>query len=173
MPATILILSEDGATEAHATVRALARRMLRLIEPGYREQDVDFLPLHDELARQSVLGNRWDSREPRFRQPRIALMRTLVTRLLASETSFVFYHIDGDQRWARRAQSEKIGKFARFLDEAVRNNADERTPGRDAMTLATTCRERLFLLTPFYRAAATHETKKPTNRSVLRRMKWS
>ena len=151
MRASILILSEDSAKDAHATVCVLARRMLRLIQPDYVENDVVFLPLGAESAdaQRAVQGNRWDSRDARGQTWRIALIRTLATRVLAGENSFVFYHIDGDQPWKERKRSEKLSKFERFRDEIARH-AEALKQDMDPVEIRAAVRDRLQLLTPFY-----------------------
>lgn len=146
----ILVLSEDASADAHATLSALTRRMLRLIVPGYCEKSVIFSPLSsvDANALHAVHGNRWDSKDAAGRRWRIELMKTLASRILAG--SFILYHIDGDRAWADRQSSEKPAKFDLFLEEIVRNFADERKPGREAQAIRAAFAERLRLLTPFY-----------------------
>lgn len=151
MRASILILSEDSAKDAHATVCALARRMLRLVQPDYVESEVVFLPLGAESAdaQRAVQGNRWDSGDARGQTWRIALIRALATRVLAGENSFVFYHIDGDKPWKERKQSEKLSKFERFRDEIARH-AEALKQDMNPAEIRAAVRDRLQLLTPFY-----------------------
>lgn len=54
----VLVLSEDSAGSALASLRALARSMLRLVDPSHQEQRVDLEP-EDEEAQRAMHANLW------------------------------------------------------------------------------------------------------------------
>ena len=61
---SILILSEDSASDGYETLVAIVKKMLRLIMPDIQTQLIAFDPNNDRAAR-GVFANRWKSKEKR------------------------------------------------------------------------------------------------------------
>ncbi len=149
MSLTILVLSEDNGKEAYETVSALARRMFRLIVSGWYPREDTFQPLSDAQAQAAVRGNLWKSTKGPQWSLRQKLLRTLATKLLEGDRSFVIFHIDGDCAWAERKRSENVAKFALFKEELGRLIGmflqQRRRPAPTAYSL-----QRLLVLMPFW-----------------------
>lgn len=147
---SFLVLGEDSAGDAHLTLVALARKMLRLVDDNYDWQQIRFEPPESPGARAALRGNLWKSKSPRDYNDRRALIGYIATKLLEGETSFVLYHIDGDRTWADREESENVRKFRAFIETDVRQFVEHRRRqmGRDVdgeFSLA-----QLLVMVPFY-----------------------
>jgi hypothetical protein len=79
---SILVLSEDSAHDAHATLVELAKRMLRFIDPKCGIHRIRFEPPDNEQARRALRGNLWKSTNPREQVFRRALIGYIATKLL-------------------------------------------------------------------------------------------
>jgi hypothetical protein len=148
---SILVWSEDHAPDAHDTVRALAKKMLTLVDPVCRTNRVEFEPLNNAEAR-ALKGAGWKSTRPRDLPKLVGLRRAIASKLIESTASvdgFVFFHIDGDTAWERQADSEQRAKFAE-LAAAVEQlvMADLARQGRGAETRAIMSRFRVLM--PFH-----------------------
>ncbi|HSO00812.1 MAG TPA: hypothetical protein VLS89_21120 [Candidatus Nanopelagicales bacterium] len=162
---SLLVLTEDSAASAHDVVVALTRKMLWLLDPGYRRDLVEFRPA-DGASRKVAQGNLWKSRKPRDRARIVLLGRVIAARLLQEDVpGFVLFHIDGDVPWSRHEDSENVERFEGFIRDYVRPALDHalRTQQKDrgeswpdeqmdgAMQAALL---RLLLLVPFYSVEA-------------------
>ncbi len=81
-------------------------------------------------------GNLWKSRNPFDRQKIILLGRAIAAKLIEDPIGFVAFHVDGDRRWAERASSENVAKFAEFVSTYVQpgvHHALRRQHDRDAL----------------------------------------
>lgn len=158
---SLLVLTEDGAARAHATLVALIKKMLLRLDPACGTHLVQLEP-QNEHARKAMLGNLWKSRRP-LDHPKIVLLgRAIAGKLLEqSVPGFVLFHVDGDVPWARRVDSENVKKFEAFrqqyvmpaLDRALRTKQnDHAKPATDEqITIAArTALRKLLPLIPFY-----------------------
>ncbi len=111
---SILIWSEDHASDAHETVFAVAKKMLTLVDSRCQTNRIEPEPLDTEAAR-ALKGAGWKSTNRRDLPKLVSLRRSIANKLVESTVSvsgFVFFHIDGDTAWERRADSEQPAKFA-------------------------------------------------------------
>lgn len=146
---SFLVLGEDSAGDAHATLVTLARKILRVVDPYYDEQHVRFEPPQDATVRAALRGNLWKSKEPRDYPKRRELIGYIATKLLEGERAFVLYHVDGDRKWAERESGENVRKFHEFIETDVRQFIDHRLQksGRAAGEVSLS---QLVLMVPFY-----------------------
>lgn len=146
---SFLVLGEDSADDAQATLVALARKLLRLVDPYYDEQHVRFEPPEGTSVRAALRGNLWKSKEPRDYAKRRELVGYIATKLLEGERAFVLYHIDGDRPWKERESGENAAKFRDFIMTDVRQFIEHRLrqSGRDAGEISLS---QLLLLLPYY-----------------------
>ena len=156
---SILVLSEDSAHDAHATLVELAKRMLRFIDPKCGIHRIRFEPPDNEQARRALRGNLWKSTNPREQVFRRALIGYIATKLLEGPASFVMFHVDGDRPWSARDSCENLDKFQRFIERDVtqfvehrrQSGADVRgKPGVSANAADLPSMEQLLRITPFY-----------------------
>ncbi|WP_437735651.1 hypothetical protein [Sorangium sp. So ce1335] len=105
-------------------------------------------------------GNLWKSRNPFDRQKIVLLGRAIAAKLIEDPIGFVAFHVDGDRRWADRASSENVVKFAEFVSTYVQpgvHNALRRQRARHALPATdediaqagAAALTRLLRLTPF------------------------
>lgn len=141
---SVLVLTEDTAADAHATVTAIAKKVLFLLEPALDIDRVSF-GRADERARAGMGFNCYKSRNPRDHGKKVALAQAIATHLLhADGPTAVLVHIDADRPWAgdHDAACENVMRF----HEAVLGRVAtllEREGQRDRLA-------RLALLVPFY-----------------------
>lgn len=118
MPALrILVLSEDSSDHAHEVVVALARSMLKIVDPAVQTQR-ERLRFDEERgdARRAVRANLWRS-TAEADQPFIrALLRAIVRQLLIVDdegrrSGFVFLHYDGDETYSNQERSDARRHF--------------------------------------------------------------
>ncbi|MGK4006896.1 hypothetical protein WMF31_30010 [Sorangium sp. So ce1036] len=156
---SILVLTEDSAAGSCETIAALVKKMLLLMDSACRTHLIAFEP-QDEQAQRAMRGNLWKSRNPFDRQKIVLLGRAIAAKLIEDPIGFVAFHVDGDRRWAERASSENVPKFAEFVSTYVQpgiDNALRRQRARDALTTsdqdiaraAAAAVARLLRLTPF------------------------
>jgi hypothetical protein len=97
---SVLLLSEDGSAQAPAVLEALARKILRWLEPTLVEDRVRLEPSNDR-EREAMRGHTWKGRDGRGHHARVALARRITTKVLERD-GFVFVHVDGDCAWSER-----------------------------------------------------------------------
>jgi hypothetical protein len=143
---SLLILTEDGAPTAHATVVAVVKRMLQLLVPDCQTHRIGFEP-RDEPAQRAVQGTGWKDETPRRHADLSLALRTIATKL-GREDGFVLFHVDGDRRWKHRASSENAAKFETIVVARVRQLL--RTRAGSTPEDAEARLGRLFAVVPFY-----------------------
>lgn len=160
-----LVLTEDGAESAVPTIEALFRAMCHLLVAGFDERKLDRSSFQPPPARHraALTASFWKS-ERRKDQPSITDLIVLIAAHLRRPNGFVLFHFDGDRRYADRASSENVKKFATHLRAKVERALRDGPPGvtdpllpRGGKRAALLCEEelqaalaRLLLLTPFY-----------------------
>jgi hypothetical protein len=148
---SFLVLGEDSATDAPATLVALARKILRLVDSYHDEQHVRFEPppAKGTSVGAALRGNLWKSKEPRDYAKRRDLIGYIATKLLEGERAFVIYHVDGDRRWSERESGENARKFRDFIETDVRQFIEHRLrqTGRPPGEISVA---QLLLLVPHY-----------------------
>jgi hypothetical protein len=102
----ILILSEDSGSNGVATVRELARCMLRLVDRSYQEKRVEFEPDGEE-AQRAMHRNGYLANTPDGRRKRVILARDIARHIFNSR-GIVLLHVDADQAWKDRATPSKL-----------------------------------------------------------------
>lgn len=143
-PLSVLVLTEDTAGDAHATVTAIAKKVLFLLEPALDVARLSF-DRADERARAGMGFNFYKSRNPRDHGKKVALAQAIATHLLhADGPTAVLVHIDADRPWAgdldvacenvTRFHEAVLGPVATLLEQKGR---------RDRLA-------HLALLVPFY-----------------------
>lgn len=123
---SVLVLTEDTASDARTTLEALARKIFLLIDPSCQTHRIRFEPPESEAVQRALRGNLWKSAEPRDQNDRRALIGYIATKLLEGPRSFVLFHIDGDRPWSEREQSENVTKFGQFIERDVRQFIEHR-----------------------------------------------
>lgn len=80
---SIVLLTEDSAQDARATVEAVVRKMLGLIVPGYGSHRIDFVP-REPFEEEAMRGNVWktDGKNPMERDRKVRLLR-YIARVLS------------------------------------------------------------------------------------------
>lgn len=148
---SFLVLGEDSARDAHATLVTLARKILRLVDHYYDDQRVRFEPppAKGTTVGAALRGNLWKSKEPRDYAKRRELIGYIATKLLEGDRAFVLYHIDGDRPWSERETSENVTKFREFIETDVRQFIEHRLRqmGRPPEEISLS---QLLLLVPYY-----------------------
>lgn len=97
---SVLVLTEDTAADAHATVTAIAKRVLFLLEPALDGERLSF-DRADERARAGMGFNCYKSRNQRDHRKKVALVQAIATHLLRADgPTAVLVHIDADRPWA-------------------------------------------------------------------------
>lgn len=116
----ILALSEDGSDHAHEVVVALSKSMLKIVDRSVQTQEKK-LQFDEQSAdaRRAMCANLWRSTKEKDQAAIRALMRAIVRQLLIEDdegrpSGFVFFHYDGDTRFADREQSDARRHFAEF-----------------------------------------------------------
>jgi hypothetical protein len=152
----VLLLSEDSARDAAATLGALAREMFRLLDPEVQPRRIGFEPAGDPEARQAMRANRWRSRNTGDYGQSVALRRLIATWLM-QDMRVVVFHYDADVTWSgreaclTRAQfQEQILRPVRVLIEGqVVNERPGILPGELASSVEDRLR-RLLAVVPTY-----------------------
>ncbi|MEQ1507908.1 MAG: hypothetical protein ABMB14_37110 [Myxococcota bacterium] len=149
---SVLVLTEDGSDDAHATLVALLKKLLRRVDDACRTDRIRFDP-QGEAERRYTVANAWKGDGPSDRASRAAarfrlidLYRTIATRLLEQDPpGFVVFHLDGDTTWSNRHTSENVQKFSARIVHHVELLVEQRDPTRAASAM-----DRLLPLVPFY-----------------------
>ena len=145
----VLILSEDSGGGGRP-LRALTRSMLRLVDPHYREQRVDFEPEGEE-AQRATHGNLYQGhKKSPGHQKLVTIARTIASHIL-NERSVVLFHVDADQAWKDRdTPSDNIRRF----HDDVKLNVVRVVEDRLAKNKSTQGKEeimsRLYLVSPYW-----------------------
>ncbi|MDO9017831.1 MAG: hypothetical protein Q8S73_33605 [Deltaproteobacteria bacterium] len=142
--ASLLLLTEDSGRDAHATHEALVRSMLRLIAPGHDASAIAIEPAND-AQRDAMRGNIWDSTKADDRPRRIALVKSIATRLCESNLHVVLFHYDGDRRWSDRDTCARHATFEKHIVTPVAQLIVSRTEEQRTRALS-----RLLTIVPFY-----------------------
>ncbi len=116
---SILVLTEDSGDDGHATIVAVLKRMLRVLDTRCQTHHLDFEP-KNEQAQRAIRGPRWKSTNPRDNADLTTLWATIATKL--ARGGFVFFHVDGDRPWSQRATSENAAKFEAIARQRVRQH---------------------------------------------------
>lgn len=146
--ATLLLLTEDSGKDAAATHEALVRAMLHLIAPGHDGGALAIEPAND-AQREAMRGNGWDSTSAEGRPRRIALVRSIATRLCQSNLHVVLFHYDGDRPWSDRNSCPRHAVFERCIVTPVKQLILHRTAEQRDRAI-----ERLVTIVPFYSVEA-------------------
>ena len=146
--ASLLLLTEDSGRDAHATHEALVRSMLRLIAPDHDARAIAIEPAND-AQRDAMRGNIWDSTKADDRPRKIALVRSIATRLCESNLHVVLFHYDGDRRWNDRDTCARHATFEKHIVTPVARLIVNRTDEQRSRALA-----RLITIVPFYSVEA-------------------
>lgn len=151
--ASILVLSEDSSPDTLRAVRALASKILRLIDPHYARDKIDLEP-EDERAQEAMWANRWQlgkKPKPENHRANVALTRSIATKIM-EPSGFVFFHTDADRCWKDREKdpslniqrvNEQILERVRIL---VREHLAKAPRGDDEAAILS----RFCLLSPYY-----------------------
>jgi hypothetical protein len=150
---SFLVLGEDSAGDAHLTLVALAKKILRLVDPYHDDQHIRFEPPEGAGVRAALRGNLWKSKKPSDYAKRRDLIGYVATKLLEGDRAFVLYHVDGDRPWAERGESENARKFRDFIETDVRQHVEHRLrqSGRPAGEISLS---QLLLMVPYYHLEA-------------------
>jgi hypothetical protein len=148
---SILVLTEDSGKHAHATMVALCKKMLQLVEPACQTQRIEFEPAR-ESARYIVNANRWKSGQKH--RERVDLVRTVATKI-GERNGFVLFHVDGDCAWSRQASADSREKFEKLIVRPLRallasDVRGQPLSGPEVESLLA----RLRLIVPFYSVEA-------------------
>lgn len=114
-----LVLTEDSANNAFATVRLLVKQLIQVVDPKTAVQRIDFEPATDEHVKRACIANRWKSTALADQPARIALIREIAGKL-REPGGFVFFHFDGDTVWSKRKVSENHARFSEIIEAGVR-----------------------------------------------------
>lgn len=146
----LLLLTEDSSKQADDVLEALAKEMLRLVEPRAQVYKLSFEPLKHTEARLAMRANHWRSRKPRDEQ-KIRELRRYIANILMQEQGFVLFHMDGDRRWSKPGEQEDK---TRVFDERIRKPVEQLVLGellkkQSAASLKDRL-SRLRIVMPFY-----------------------
>ena len=152
---SILVLTEDGSSDAFDVVRALVKKMLLLVDEHAQTHRVQIDPANDG-AKRAMRGNLWKSSRPADHKHKVDLTRAIATQLLqANNAGFVVFHVDGDRRWSEHGSSENLAKFDAYRT-SIQRTIDELAFRQRPVNPDTASRRkaaaigRLLLLVPFY-----------------------
>lgn len=142
---SVLILTEDTGEDAHATIVAVARKLLLLLEPRLDVERVGFSRA-EERARVGMGFNCYASRKPRDNDKKVLLAQAIATHLLIADVATaVFVHIDGDGPWSGR-HPEHLCDNVRLFRADILQRVRAILSGRGRADLL----EHLTLLVPFW-----------------------
>lgn len=142
---TVVVLTEDTAKDAHATMESILRATLRLLAPGARLDLVRFEPAQ-EHAHRAVRANHWKSAKAEHHRAKIDLLNTIATDVLRSNC-VVTFHFDGDRPWACRDDAENVEKFRSVVVHGVRQRLVAHQLPEERIERAL---RRLVAVVPFY-----------------------
>ena len=148
---SLLILTEDGASDSHGTITAVVKKMLRIVDRSTQTHRIEFEPQGDN-AKLAMVANHWKSRNPRDLRKIVDLRRSIATKLVEGGDDvpgFVIFHFDGDRTWGSRDKSENIERFAEFAS-GIRLLVEKHLSDRDVLDELENKMLRLRPLIPFY-----------------------
>lgn len=147
----VLVLSEDSAASALATIRALARSMLRLVDPSYQAGRVDLEP-EDEEAQSAMHANLWKGHKKKAAgHQKLVTISRAVARHVFDERGFVVFHVDADQAWSnRQAPSENIRRFQDEVMLYVSRAVDDLIARNKGSYDKTAIMSRVILVSPYW-----------------------
>jgi len=112
---SVLVLTEDGSTSAHATIEALAKKLLTSVDSNCHTGRVRFEPGNPEAVA-IVTANRW--KEKKAHKKQVDLVRTIAAKISES-SGYVFFHFDADVTWKKRKTSHNEGAFKEIVVSKV------------------------------------------------------
>lgn len=153
---SILVLTEDTAKDAAATVTELVRSILLHAEPTTQTHRIEFRPLDpDDEAAMATRADMWKSTKSDDERFIVALARRIATKL-REESGFVVFHFDGDRVWSERATSDNVTKFDLFRNrvrQLLSTPKQHRASARgsaDRPDAVDPAMQRLLTLVPFW-----------------------
>ncbi|MEM9458062.1 MAG: hypothetical protein AAGF11_28050 [Myxococcota bacterium] len=149
-----LLLTEDGGVSADETLRVFMVKLLGHLAPGaVTRDDTRWWEPASVEARDVVRADGW--KDPR-RVDRVRFLQYVAAKLRQTH-GFVFFHVDGDRVYRRRAESENLHKFEALIRAGVRTilkAPPARRRGRRRSSVEEVDAEQLLaklvLLMPFY-----------------------
>ncbi len=100
--ASFLILTEDSAERAVATISTVVRRILVYLEPATQTQRLELRPLDEnDKGILAMHGNVWKSGKQHVQRQKVALVRAIASKL-REDGGFAVFHFDADTAWANR-----------------------------------------------------------------------
>lgn len=144
---SILVLTEDSAEDGRATVLALVKKMLGVIEPGYGSHRIEWAPATPK-AQQAMRGNAWKGKDHR---KAVDLFQSIATKLAERDPpGMVLFHIDGDRSWTGRESSENVAKFQAKVPVGVRQLVRAALEKKGRLEEEEERMGRLLPLVPYY-----------------------
>jgi hypothetical protein len=157
---SVLLLTEDSSEDAFKTVECLAKELLKQVDEYTQTQPsrLTLAPLRGQEALRAMGANLWKSDKREARPYRVDLVQRIATHILQGETSWVFFHFDGDRSWAQRTSSENAAKFAThildkvlsLLKEHLAKRAGAPSTEQEREELARALLARIKPLIPYY-----------------------
>lgn len=156
MKIKIWILTEDSGDEAEDTLKALVKKMLRLVDPECQTHDAFVEFYHPAVdPKLTIRANEWKS--PKYKD-RVRLVQTITTEI---DENFVLFHFDADRIWsevynpegqADVSACENWQKFNDIILEPIIGFIEYKNPSRFStrQNIQTYILERLFKVMPFY-----------------------
>ncbi|MDC0741927.1 hypothetical protein [Polyangium mundeleinium] len=140
--ASILVLTEDGH---HEPLRALVRRMLRLVDPNHDSTSIDVQGDHPQ-AQEAATANLAKGSH----KQRVALARAIATHIYI-EANFVFHHVDADRCFSdpRRDVPENVTFHEKVL-VAVHQHLESLRQKHSDSRAPDSFMRRVKLLVPYY-----------------------
>jgi hypothetical protein len=153
--ASVLVLTEDAASDGPDTLAALFRHVVRDLDANCQAHRIDFEPLQNKEARRVLRGNVWKSTRAQDQSSIRTLRASIVEKLLEHPAGFVIFHVDGDTRWSSRGESENEQKFEERIRLPVSTAIKELLSGKQLSESEQQAQHdealrRLFVLVPFY-----------------------
>jgi hypothetical protein len=151
-PALALQLyTEDlrDAARGCVTLRELVRGLLGLVEPAFKSNHIEFLPLHDAPERR-VSGSYWKATtkaKPADQARRTRLIQDIITALRRRHV--VVFHVDGDDQYSNAARAEVVKHLDR-LRRDIERYVYEAKIGRDPLPRDVALEHVFLPLVPFY-----------------------
>lgn len=145
----VLILSEDSRGGGRP-LRALTRSMLRLVDPSYREQRVDFEPEGEE-AQRATHGNRYQGHKKPAGHQKLVTIARAIARHVFDERGFVLFHVDADQAWKDRdTPNDNIRRFHDIVKLSVSRAVDDLLAANKSTRGNAEIMSRLYLVSPYW-----------------------
>lgn len=145
----ILILSEDSGGDGRP-LRALARSMLRLVDPSYQEKRVDLEPEGEE-AQRATHGNLYQGHKKPAGHRKLVTIARSIARHILDERGFVLFHVDADQAWKNReTPSHNLSRFHDVVRLNVSRAVDDLLAGHKSERANAEIMSRLYLVSPYW-----------------------